>query len=67
MVQRLQIMLLAYFALAVAGVALMSDTIRLPWGLPLIGMALLGLGVYSWLKFWLEPRFYFLDYVHAEK
>jgi len=66
-VQRLQIMLLGYFALTVAGVALMSDTIRLPWGLPLIGMALLGLGVYSWLKFWLEPRFYFLDYVHAEK
>ncbi len=66
-VQRLQIMLLAYFALTVAGVALMSDTIRLPWGLPLIGTALLGLGVYSWLKFWLEPRFYFLDYVHAEK
>ncbi|MGK7916389.1 MAG: Rieske 2Fe-2S domain-containing protein [Prochloraceae cyanobacterium] len=66
-VQRWQIILLAYFAVSVASVALMPDKIRFHLGLVPIAIALLGLGVYSWLKFWLEPRFYFVDYVHAEK
>jgi phenylpropionate dioxygenase-like ring-hydroxylating dioxygenase large terminal subunit len=66
-IDRLQIGLLAYFALAVAGVALMPDSIRLQWGLPIIILALLGLGVYSWLKFWLKPKFYFVDYIHADR
>jgi phenylpropionate dioxygenase-like ring-hydroxylating dioxygenase large terminal subunit len=66
-INRLQIGLLAYFALAVAGVALMPDSIRLQWGLPIIILALLGLGVYSWLKFWLKPKFYFVDYIHADR
>ena len=66
-VQRWQIILLAYFAVSVASVALMPDTIRFRFGVVPIAIALLGLGIYSWLKFWLEPRFYFVDYVHADK
>ncbi len=66
-IQRLQIILLAYFALTVAGVALLPDGLRLSVGLPLIGLAIVGLGVYSWLKFKLEPKFYYVDYVHAER
>lgn len=65
--QRLQIVLLAFFAVTVAGVSVLPDEWRFPLGLPLIILALLGLGAYSWLKFWLEPRFYFVDYIHAQK
>jgi len=36
-------------------------------GLPLIVIALLGLGAYTWLRFWLRPRFYFVDYIHAHR
>jgi phenylpropionate dioxygenase-like ring-hydroxylating dioxygenase large terminal subunit len=66
-VQHLQIILLGYFALAVVGVTLMPESIRLRLGLPLMAIALLGLAVYSWLKKWLQPRFYFVDYIHAQK
>ncbi len=65
--QRLQTALLAYFAITVATVAVLPDALRVNVGLPLIITALLGLGAYSWLKLWLTPRFYFVDYVHAEK
>ncbi len=67
MVRRSQIFLLAYFALVVASVAAMPDAIRVPFGLPLTATALVGLAVFAWLKFWLEPRFIFVDYVHADK
>jgi hypothetical protein len=30
-------------------------------------IALLGLGAYAWLRFWLSPRFYFVDYIHAHR
>lgn len=66
-VQRWQKFLLVYFALTVAAVALMPDSMKLPLGLPGILTALFGLGLYSWLKFWLEPRFYFVDYVHPDR
>ncbi|MDJ0733871.1 MAG: Rieske 2Fe-2S domain-containing protein [Nostocaceae cyanobacterium] len=66
-IQRLQIFLLAYFAVTVAGVSLLPDGVRFPIGLPLIITALLGLVVYTWLKLWLVPKFYFVDYVHAQK
>jgi phenylpropionate dioxygenase-like ring-hydroxylating dioxygenase large terminal subunit len=66
-VKRLQTVLLANFAITIAGVALLSDELRLSLGLPLVAVALLGLGAFTWLKFWLEPRFYFVDYVHAER
>lgn len=66
-VQRLQIVLLVYFVLTISGVAVMPDELRLRLGLPLIAVALLGLSAFAWLKFWLEPRFYFVDYIHAER
>jgi len=66
-VQRWQMVLLAYFVLTVSGVALIPDSMRLPVGVPLMLTAVVGLGIYSWLKFWLEPKFYFVDYVHAVK
>ena len=65
--ERMQIILVSYFVVVVSIVALLPDVLRLKLGLPLILTALLGLGVYSWLKLWLIPRFYFLDYVHSEK
>jgi phenylpropionate dioxygenase-like ring-hydroxylating dioxygenase large terminal subunit len=67
MVQRWQFILLAYFAIVVSGVAVLPDSLRMQWGLPLIFTALVGLGIYSGLKFWLEPKFYFVDYIHALK
>ncbi len=65
--QRLQKVLLGYFVLTISGVALMPDALRLSLGLPLMAVALLGLAAFTWLKFWLEPRFYFVDYIHAER
>ncbi|HEY9652218.1 MAG TPA: Rieske 2Fe-2S domain-containing protein, partial [Coleofasciculaceae cyanobacterium] len=51
-VQRLQIFLLVYFVMTISGVAVMPDELRLRLGLPLIAVALLGLGALAWLKFW---------------
>ncbi|MBE9129787.1 MULTISPECIES: Rieske 2Fe-2S domain-containing protein [unclassified Coleofasciculus] len=65
--QRLQMVLLVNFILTISGVAVMPDSLRLSLGLPLMAVALLGLGAFAWLKFWLEPRFYFIDYVHADR
>ncbi|WP_445173288.1 Rieske 2Fe-2S domain-containing protein [Microcoleus sp.] len=66
-VQRLQAVLLIYFAITVCAVALLPDRLQLTLGLPLIVTALLGLGAYAWLRFWLRPRFYFVDYIHADR
>ncbi len=66
-VQRLQIGLLIFFAVTVSAVTLLPDGWKLKIGLPLVLIALLGLGVYAWLSFWLSPRFYFVDYVHANR
>ncbi|MGQ9870532.1 hypothetical protein [Leptodesmis sp.] len=66
-IHRLQWGLLGYFAVAVAIAALLPDPLRLRVCLPLATSALLGLGLYTWLKLWLEPRFYFIDYVHPKK
>ncbi len=63
----LQIILLTYFSISIPIVAVMPDTIRLKIGLPLMVVALLSVGLYSWLKLWLEPLFYFVDYIHPEK
>ena len=40
---------------------------RLQAGLPVMLTAFLGLGIYGWLKLWLIPKFYFIDYIHADK
>src|SRR6478672_84118 len=66
-IERLQKGLLGYFAITVPIVAVMPDALRIRLGLPLMILALLSLGAYSWLKFWLEPKFYFVDYIHAKK
>ena len=66
-VQRLQAVLLIYFAITVCAVALLPDGLQLTLGLPLIVTALLGLGAYAWLRFWLRPRFYFVDYIHGDR
>jgi phenylpropionate dioxygenase-like ring-hydroxylating dioxygenase large terminal subunit len=66
-IKYLQWVLLSYFVVTVSAVALMSDRLRLSVGLPLMAVALIGMGVYAWLKFWLEVKFYFVDYIHAER
>lgn len=65
--ERSQIILLAYFAVTISGVAILPDALRLRLGLPLIITALLSLGVYTGLKLWLIPKFYFVDYIHAKR
>jgi phenylpropionate dioxygenase-like ring-hydroxylating dioxygenase large terminal subunit len=66
-IQTWQLFLLAYFAVIVAIVAVLPDTLRIKVGIPLMISALLSLGIYAILKLWLEPKFYFVDYIHAEK
>ncbi|MBE9144544.1 aromatic ring-hydroxylating dioxygenase subunit alpha [Planktothrix mougeotii] len=66
-IQRLQLGLLIYFVLTVSTVALISDSLRSHWGFPLMAIALFGLGIYGGLKYYLEPKFYFIDYIHADK
>ena len=59
--------LLAYGVIAIAIAAVLPDPLRFGIGLPLVLTALLGLAFYAGLKYWLEPQFYFVDYVHAHK
>lgn len=66
-VHRLQIGLLIYFAIAVSIAAVLPDAFRLWISLPLVLTALLGLAIYAGLKYWLEPKFYFVDYIHAKR
>lgn len=66
-VECLQAVLLIYFIVTVCAVALFPDELRLTLGLPLIAISLLSLGAYAWLRFWLHPRFYFVDYIHARR
>ena len=66
-IQKIQKILFAYFVLTLSITALLPDPYRLKLGIPIIVTGLLGLAGYSWLKLWLEPQFYFVDYIHAEK
>lgn len=66
-VQRLQFGLLGYFFVALSVAAVLPDQFRLWISLPLVLTALLGLAIYAGLKYWLEPKFYFVDYVHAKR
>ena len=63
----LQWLLLAYFIVVVATVALLPDSFRVSWGLWFTVSALLGLGIAGILKFWLVPQFYFVDYLHSDR
>ena len=65
--KRLQIFLITYFVVTVSGVAILPDNLRIKIGLPLIITAVLGMGIYAGLQFWLIPQFYFVDYIHARK
>ena len=67
MVQQLQWLLLAYFVVSVSTVAVLPDRLRVSWGLFLTISAVLGLGIFAVLRFWLMPKFYFVDYVHSER
>ena len=62
-----QWLLVAYFAIVVATVAVFPNNLRVSWGLYLTISALLGLGIAAVLRFWLMPKFYFVDYVHSER
>lgn len=66
-IKTLQVILLIFSILSILGCSMMPDEFRQQWGLLLGGFVIFGLGLYSWLKWWLEPRFYFVDYVHADK
>ena len=66
-IHRVQIGLLVYFAVALSVAAVMPDRFRLGISLPLAFTALLGLVIYAGLKYWLEPKFYFVDYIHAKR
>ena len=62
-----QWLLVAYFIATVSVVAVLPDNLRVSWGLWFTISALLGLGIAAVLKFWLMPKFYFVDYVHSER
>ena len=66
-IQLLQWLLLAYFVVIIAIVAVLPDSLRVSWGLYLTISALFGLGIFALLRFWLMPKFYFIDYVHSER
>ncbi|MBD1911811.1 MULTISPECIES: Rieske 2Fe-2S domain-containing protein [unclassified Leptolyngbya] len=66
-VHRLQAGLLAYFFIVLSVAAVMPDELRLRISVPLVLTALFGLGVYAALKYWLEPKFHYVDYVHAKR
>ncbi len=58
--------LAVYFIVTVSVLAILPDHLRISLGLWLMVSALLGLGIAAVLKFWLMPKFYFVDYVHSE-
>ncbi|GAX34271.1 aromatic ring-hydroxylating dioxygenase subunit alpha [Nodularia sp. NIES-3585] len=66
-IQRLQMGFLIYSISIIAGVALLPDALRIKLGLPLVITATLSMAAYSWLKFRLIPKFYFVDYIHPQK
>ena len=66
-IQLSQWLLLTYFIVVVATVAVLPDSLRVSWGLYLTISALLGLAIAAVLRFWLMPKFYFVDYVHSQR
>lgn len=56
--------LVGFMAGAIALAAVLSSSI---WSWILFGLVLLALGLYAGLTYWLEPRFYFVDYVHSDR
>ncbi len=64
---RLQAATLVYGVVAIAIAAAMPDAWRLPVSVPLVLTALLGFLLYWGLRTKVEPKFYFVDYVHAKR
>lgn len=62
-----QIILVIYFLLSLSTTAILPDIYRLNWGVYLLITDFFALGILGWLKLWLEPKFYFIDYIHAER
>lgn len=62
-----QWLLVIYFIAVISVTAVLPDALRVSWGLWLIISGLLGLGIAAVLRFWLMPKFYFVDYVHSER
>lgn len=65
-IHRLQWGLVIFFVASLMLVAVLPDALRILPGLPLLGLGLLGLGSAAWLRFALEPQFWFVDYIHTE-
>lgn len=66
-IQRLQRGLFAYFSVAIAIAAIVPNDNWLWLRFVLVSTGLLSLLVYGGLKYGLEPKFYFVDYVHAHR
>ncbi len=62
-----QIILVTYFLLSLSTITILPDIYRLNWGVYLLITDFFALGILGWLKLWLEPKFYFIDYIHAER
>jgi len=67
MIKLWQWILLAYFIATISVVAILPDNLRISWGIWLMITALISLGVATGLRFWLMPKFYFVDYIHSER
>lgn len=66
-IQRLEKVLFLYSVVAITIVAGVSEEWRAKIALLTLASAYLAIIVAGWLKFRLEPKFYFVDYVHAAK
>ncbi len=66
-IQQVEVGTLVVAAIFVVAIALLPDAYRLPVGLLLAAISALSAGGWAWLRYWLEPQFYFVDYVHAER
>ncbi|AFZ42803.1 Pheophorbide a oxygenase [Halothece sp. PCC 7418] len=66
-IQQLKVGTLVTTAILVFVIALLPDASRLSVGLPFCAIALFSAGIWGWLNYRLEPQFYYVDYVHAER
>ncbi|ELS03346.1 ring-hydroxylating dioxygenase, large terminal subunit [Xenococcus sp. PCC 7305] len=66
-IQLWQWILVIYFIVVTSIVAVLPDHLRVGLGLWLMISAFLGLGIAAVLRFWLMPKFYFVDYLHSER
>lgn len=65
-IHRIQIGAIGYFVVALSFATIVPDA-HLEISRALVFTALFGLVIYAALKYWLEPKFYFVDYIHAKR